>query len=52
MSKYQQYLTDRKINHILGRVHHPQTNGKIERLSRHPIKNRAFQFYGAICNMV
>ena len=26
-----QYLIDRKINHILGRVHHPQTNGKIER---------------------
>ncbi|MGA8084255.1 MAG: hypothetical protein WB988_20575, partial [Candidatus Nitrosopolaris sp.] len=22
---------DRKINHILGRVHHPQTNDKIER---------------------
>ena len=31
MSKFQQYLIDRKINHILGRVHHPQTNGKIER---------------------
>jgi putative transposase len=30
-SKFQQYLIDRKINHILGRVHHPQTNGKIER---------------------
>ncbi|MGB6531349.1 MAG: IS481 family transposase, partial [Candidatus Nitrosopolaris sp.] len=31
ISKYQQYLIDGKINHILGRVHHPQTNGKIER---------------------
>jgi putative transposase len=31
MSKFQQYLIDKKINHILGRVHHPQTNGKIER---------------------
>jgi putative transposase len=31
ISKFQQYLIDRKINHILGRVHHPQTNGKIER---------------------
>jgi putative transposase len=31
ISKFQQYLADRKINHILGRVHHPQTNGKIER---------------------
>src|SRR5215469_3649049 len=30
-SKFQQYLIHRKINHILGRVHHPQTNGKIER---------------------
>ena len=31
LGKFQQYLIDRKINHILGRVHHPQTNGKIER---------------------
>jgi putative transposase len=31
ISKFQQYLVDRKINHILGRVQHPQTNGKIER---------------------
>jgi len=31
ISKFQQYLIGRKINHILGRVHHPQTNGKIER---------------------
>ena len=29
ISKFQQYLIDRKINHILGRVR--QTNGKIER---------------------
>jgi putative transposase len=29
--RFQQYLTDRKVHHILGRVHHPQTNGKIER---------------------
>lgn len=28
---FQQYLVSRKIKHILGRVHHPQTNGKIER---------------------
>jgi hypothetical protein len=27
ISKFQQHLVDRKINHILGRVHHPQTNG-------------------------
>lgn len=31
ISTFQQYLVSRKINHILGRVHHPQTNGKIER---------------------
>jgi putative transposase len=31
ISTFQQYLVGRKINHILGRVHHPQTNGKIER---------------------
>jgi putative transposase len=31
ISKFQQYLVNRKINHILGRVQHPQTNGKIER---------------------
>jgi glycosylphosphatidylinositol transamidase (GPIT) subunit GPI8 len=27
ISKFQQRLVDRKINHILGIVHHPQTNG-------------------------
>lgn len=26
-----QHLVSRKVNHILGRVYHPQTNGKIER---------------------
>ena len=31
ISTFQQYLVGRKINHILGRIHHPQTNGKIER---------------------
>jgi putative transposase len=31
ISTFQRYLVGRKINHILGRVHHPQTNGKIER---------------------
>jgi transposase InsO family protein len=31
ISKFQQYLIDAKINHILGRVRHPQTNSKIER---------------------
>lgn len=31
ISTFQQYLDGKKINHILGRVHHPQTNGKIER---------------------
>ena len=31
ISKFQQYLADRKINYILGRIQHPQTNGKIER---------------------
>ena len=31
ISKFQQYLIDRKINHILGSIHHPQTNGRIER---------------------
>jgi putative transposase len=29
--KFQQYVIGIKINHILGRVHHPQTNDKIER---------------------
>ena len=31
ISTFQHYLVARKISHILGRVHHPQTNGKIER---------------------
>jgi transposase InsO family protein len=31
ISTFQQYLVGKKINHILGRVYHPQTNGKIER---------------------
>jgi putative transposase len=31
ISTFQQYLVGRKINLILGRVQHPQTNGKIER---------------------
>ncbi len=31
MSRFQDYLMNSKINHILGRVNHPQTNGKIER---------------------
>jgi hypothetical protein len=35
MSKFQQYLIDKKINHILGRVHHPQTKGKIDSRTRH-----------------
>jgi len=30
ISSFQQYLADRMINHILGRVQHPQTDGKIE----------------------
>lgn len=31
ISKFQQYLVNRKINHIFGRVQHPQTNGKKEK---------------------
>lgn len=31
VSRFQEYLLQQKINHILGRVNHPQTNGKIER---------------------
>ena len=31
ISTFQHYLVARKISHILGRVHHPQTNDKIER---------------------
>ncbi len=31
MSRFQEYLMNSKINHILGRIHHPQTNGKVER---------------------
>ena len=31
VSRFQEYLLKQKINHILGRVNHPQTNGKIER---------------------
>lgn len=31
VSRFQEYLLEQKINHIVGRVHHPQTNGKIER---------------------
>ncbi len=30
-STFHQYLMGKKINHILGRINHPQTNGKIER---------------------
>ena len=28
---FEEFCRDNNINHILGRVHHPQTNGKIER---------------------
>jgi putative transposase len=31
VSRFQEYLLKNRINHILGRVNHPQTNGKIER---------------------
>lgn len=31
-NRFQKFLAERKIKHILGRVNHPQTNGKIERL--------------------
>ncbi len=29
--KFEEFCKDNEIHHILGRVHHPQTNGKIER---------------------
>lgn len=28
---FQEYLSKHKIRHILGRIQHPQTNGKVER---------------------
>ena len=31
VSKFEQFLQNRKVKHIVGRVNHPQTNGKIER---------------------
>ena len=31
VSQFEQYLADREIKHILCRVNHPQTNGKLER---------------------
>ncbi len=32
-NKFQEYLDNNNINHILGRIDHPQTNGKLERLN-------------------
>ena len=32
-NKFQEYLNSNGIKHILGRVDHPQTNGKLERLN-------------------
>ncbi|SMD30793.1 DDE-type integrase/transposase/recombinase [Picrophilus oshimae] len=32
-NKFQQYLDDNGIKHILARIDHPQTNGKLERLN-------------------
>jgi putative transposase len=31
ISQFEEYLADHKIKHILCRVNHPQTNGKLER---------------------
>ena len=31
ITSFQEYLTKRKIRHILGRIQHPQTNDKVER---------------------
>ncbi len=31
-SQFQQFLAKHKVRHILGRINHPQTNGKLERL--------------------
>jgi len=31
-SEFQQFLEKYKVKHILGRINHPQTNGKLERL--------------------
>ena len=32
-NKFQQYLDNNGIKHILGRIDHPQTNGKLEKLN-------------------
>jgi len=32
-NKFQEYLENNGIKHILGRIDHPQTNGKLERLN-------------------
>ena len=32
VSQFEQYLADNEIKHILCRVNHPQTNGKLERI--------------------
>ena len=32
-NKFQQYLDDNNIKHILARINHPETNGKLERLN-------------------
>ena len=32
-NKFQEYLDNNNIKHILGRIDHPQTNGKLERLN-------------------
>ncbi len=31
VSKFEKFLAENGIKHIVGRVNHPQTNGKIER---------------------
>ena len=32
-NKFQEYLDNNNIKHIVGRIDHPQTNGKLERLN-------------------
>jgi len=44
-SEFQQFLKRHRIQHILGRINHPQTNGKLERVFG-TVKSKIKEFPG------